>query len=82
MTTTKVKSAFQFLTTTTLIAGGYVAMEVINHTLLFGYLQTWLVGLGLSATTITVILYAILALTLGLISYLAWKFYVSKRSVR
>lgn len=80
--TQTINTTLQYVGTATVIGAGYVVMEVINHVVLFGYLQTWLVSLGLSATVISVILYTLLVGTIGLMAYLAWKFYVSKRTVQ
>lgn len=80
--TQTVQSTLQYVGTATVIGAGYAVMEVINHVVLFGYLQTWLVSMGLSATVISVILYTLLVATIGLVAYLAWKFYVSKRTVQ
>lgn len=80
--TQTVQTTLQFVGTGAIIGAGYAVLEVINHVVLFGYLQTWLVSLGLSATVISVILYTLLVGTIGLVAYLAWKFYVSKRTVQ
>lgn len=80
--TQTVQTTLQFVGTGAIIGAGYAVLEVINHVVLFGYLQTWLVSLGLSATVISVILYTLLVGTIGLMAYLAWKFYVSKRTVQ
>lgn len=80
--TQTVQTTLQFVGTGAIIGAGYAVLEVINHVVLFGYLQTWLVSLGLSATVISVILYTLLVGTIGLVAYLAWKFYVSKRTIQ
>lgn len=77
-----VKSSLDVVLTGATIGATYVALEVINHTLLFGYMQAWLVGLGLSATVISVILWSLFVVFIGFIGFLAWKFYVSKRNVQ
>lgn len=80
--TQTVQTTLQFVGTGAIIGAGYAVLKVINHVVLFGYLQTWLVSLGLSATVISVILYTLLVGTIGLVAYLAWKFYVSKRTIQ
>ena len=72
--TQTVQTTLQFVGTGAIIGAGYAVLEVINHVVLFGYLQTWLVSLGLSATVISVILYTLLVGTIGLVAHLAWKF--------
>lgn len=65
------------LPTVSVTLGAYALAELIHHGLIMGYFAPWLIGLGLSASMVTYLSWALVALSVAAIGWMIWKFFVS-----
>lgn len=68
-----------FLGTVVVTTATYVVLDVIRHNLIAGYVPTWLMSLGLSATAISYITIALGILSIAAVSWIIYRFLFTKK---
>ena len=66
------------LTTVSVTIASYAVMELIHHGLIAGYAAPWLMSLGMSASMVAYLSWALVALSAALVGWLIWKFLISE----
>lgn len=73
------KNTTELMSTVAVTASGYAVLELIHHGLIQGYILPWLMTLGMSASAIMYLTYALIALSVIGVSWLIYKWFVQNK---
>lgn len=66
------------LPTIAVTVASYGLLELIHHGLISGYVAPWLLSMGLSASMVAYLTWALVALGAVAVGYLIYKFFIAK----